>query len=116
MSAITALVRGGLRQAVAAVLTLAVLLAGSGLHPTSHCSDHGGGAAHPAEAVSLPDPDLPDEDLCLSCDCSCQSFHVGEISEIALPIVEVVGRVQAEATAAPDEIYFEVEPPPVRSS
>ena len=115
MSAITALVRGGFRLAVTAMLTLAVLLAGSGLHPASHCSDHAGGAGHAGIAVAdLSDDE--DEGLCLSCDCSCQSFHLGDVVAIDMSAADVASRVQVEAPAAPDEIFLEVEPPPVRSS
>ncbi len=120
MSAITALLRNGLRLAVAAVLSLAVLLAGTGVHPASHCDDHAVVAAHADhDGCTAADPDHPDDDgdgLCLSCHCSCQSLHPGVVVALTVSGPDVAGRVLVDGPSAPDEVFLEVEPPPVRTS
>lgn len=117
--AITAVLRNGLRLAVAAVLSLAVLLAGTGVHPASHCDDHAVVAAHADhDGCATVDPDQPhdDEGLCLSCHCSCQSLHPGVVVAIMVSRPDVTDRVQVDGPSAPDEVFLEVEPPPVRAS
>jgi hypothetical protein len=120
MSAIAASIRRGLSLAVTAVLSLAVLLAGSGLHPTAHCSDHQGGAEKPGLAVvqadrGLSGGDADQEDLCLSCECPCQSSQLGGSAGILLPDGEATGLVRAALLSLADEVFIEVEPPPDRS-
>jgi hypothetical protein len=119
--AITAVFRNGLRLAVAAVLSLAVLLAGSGVHPVSHCADHAGVVAHADLDGCAADPDQPDDDgdgdgLCLSCHCSCQPLHPGVVVALTVPAPDVAGRVHVDGPPVPDEVFLEVEPPPVRAS
>lgn len=109
----------GLRLAVAAVLSLAVLLAGSGVHPVSHCDDHGAIAAHADHGGCDTDPEHPDDEgdgLCLSGHCSCQTLHPGVVIALSVSAAQVAGRVLVDGLPAPDEIFFEVEPPPVRAS
>lgn len=118
--AITALFRNGLRLAVAAVLSLAVLLAGTGVHPASHCDDHAAVAVHAHhDGCAATDPAHPDDDgdgLCLSCHCSCLSLHPGVVVTLTVYGPDVAGRVQVDGPSAPDEVFLEVEPPPVRAS
>lgn len=119
--AITAALRNGLRLAIAAVLSLAVLLAGSGVHPVSHCDDHAVVAAHADHdgCATVVDPDQPDDDgegLCLSCHCSCQSLHPGVVVAVMVSRPDVTDRVHVDGPSAPDEVFLEIEPPPVRAS
>lgn len=117
MPAITALLRGGFRCAATALLALAVLLAGTGMHPAEHCSDHG------AEAPALPAGDGPadphddgGDGLCFTCDCSCQVASAVDLLEFPIPVWQPRRLVQADRPLTPDEVVIEVEPPPVRGS
>lgn len=114
-----ALLRTGLRLAIAATLSLTVLLVGSGVHPTSHCEEHAVAAVH-ADAGVADDAGEPDGDdadsWCLSCDCSCQSLHPCTAPVLMMTDARVVGCVHASGSSAPDEIFLEPEPPPVRAS
>jgi hypothetical protein len=117
--AVIDLLRNGLRLAVAAVLSLAVLLAGSGIHPTSHCDDHAGSAVHADVDGCGGDEGQAEDDgdgLCLSCDCSCQSLHPGVVVTLTVPEAQVVGRVVADGPPEPEEVFLELDPPPVRAS
>ena len=121
MPAIAAILRSGLRLAVAATLALAVLLAGTGVHLTSHCSDHDGDADPSAVtpvAVELGESENGEDDggLCLSCDCTCQTFYSGDALAIQMPAPEVELLVRPDGPVPPDGVVFEVEPPPVRVS
>lgn len=115
MSAFTAMLSTGVRLAVAAVLTLAVLMAGSGLHPTAHCDDHAD-CSPSAELPSTPDDPEGGEGLCVSCDCSCQHVWVVDMPALVLSVAQRSRLVHADRQPTPDDAVIEVEPPPVRNS
>jgi hypothetical protein len=117
MSVIAAMISRGVRLAVAAVLSLAVLMASSGVHPTSHCSDH---EDCPASAsmpdLAEPEPSADGEGLCLTCDCTCQSVAVGEEVILQVSAVQSCRLHPVDRQLTPESVVIEVDPPPVRAS
>lgn len=121
MPVLPALISDGLRLALSAVLSLVVLLAGTGMHPTSHCSDHDGHAEHASVASVAVDPGEPNQDddeggLCLNCDCTCQTLYQAEVLAIAMPAADFGLLVRSEGPVSLLGVDLEPEPPPVRHS
>jgi len=117
VSNIAVLLSGSFRLAISVGLALAVLLAGTGMHPTSHCSDHGGDTA-PSVVVEISEQDHGEDEggLCLNCDCTCQTIYLGDTLAIQMPAADIVLLVRSDVPVLPDEVVLEVEPPPVRVS
>jgi hypothetical protein len=119
MPTIIATVRKGLRLALTAVLTLAVLLGSSGVHTTTQCADHEHAAGSAALAVDLDAPDDGhdgDNGLCLDCDCGCQPVMWNEAVALVQPAVQPACLHRGPGQLTPDDVVFEIEPPPVLAS
>ena len=117
MPAIIAIVRKGLRLALTAVLTLAVLLGASGIHTTTHCAEHGQDS--PVLVVDLDAPEGGqdgDDGLCLGCDCGCQPVMWNEAVVLVQPAAQPARLHRGLGQLTPDDVVFEIEPPPVLAS
>lgn len=115
MPTIHDLIRGGFRLAVTALLMLAVLVSGTSLHLSDHCADHDGGAQAESGQV-LSETDGDGGEFCFSCDFSCQTGHPGDPLTVVFPMAELRHLPSGEAQLAPDGVWAEIEPPPVRAS
>lgn len=119
MPAIIAIVRKGLRLALTAVLTLAVLIGGSGVHTTTQCADHEHAAGSPGLAAAADAPENGqdgDDGLCLGCDCACQPMMWGDPVALLQPTDQPARLHRGPGQRTPDDVVFEIEPPPVLAS
>lgn len=115
VSIIKILIRQGFRWAVTAMLMLAVLLSGTSWHLSDHCGDHQD-ESQVDLGTMLPETDDDGGEFCFSCDCSCQTGHLGDQLTVVFPMDALRHLPSSEPRLVPDGVWAEIEPPPVRAS